>query len=169
MSFHYLLPCQCGQKTAVDSSQAGLSVRCRCGASLAVPAMRGLAKLERVESASQAAAAQPAGAWGARQRLIFSGSIILVFGALGALGVWWTLPEAPSLNESYQEFNRAFIDQQSPEELLEKWQDYRTGIEQPMWESVLNRYERIFRERVEWALVAGGVAAAGLVLMAIGL
>ena len=36
----YLLPCSCGKSVAVEVSQAGQSVRCPCGNTLDVPAMR---------------------------------------------------------------------------------------------------------------------------------
>ena len=169
MATNYLLPCQCGKKTEVDSSQAGLSVRCQCGTELAVPTMRGLASLERVETAPRAAAPPLAAAWGPRQGMIFFGSTVLVVAALAAFFFWWQMPNPPMLNENYQEFNRAFIDQRSPEELFDIWHDLQTGIAQPMWETQLDAYDRTIGEQMQREMVAGGLAAVGLIIVVIGL
>lgn len=169
MATNYLLPCTCGKKIEVDSGQAGLNVRCACGAELSVPTMRGLAALERVEAAPRASAAAPASTWGPRQGLMFLGSAVLVAAALAAFYFWWRMPPAPSLDPQYQEFNRAFIDEKSPEELMEFWQECRAGIAQPMWEMQLDAYDQIVEVLMQWEMLIGGVAALGLVLIIIGL
>jgi hypothetical protein len=45
MSQRYLLSCSCGRTTPVGISQAGSTVACDCGQSLAVPTIRGLKAL----------------------------------------------------------------------------------------------------------------------------
>jgi hypothetical protein len=169
MATNYLLPCSCGKRNTVDSGQAGLNVRCECGAELNVPTLRGLSSLERVEAAPRAAAAVPAKVWGPRQGLIFLGSAILVAAAAAAFFFWWRMPEAPSLDPNYQEYNRAFIDSKSPEELMEFWRECQVGITQPMWEMQLDSYDRIVGELTQWEMLVGGVAAVGSILIAVGL
>ena len=46
MPQQYLLPCSCGQKIRIESSQAGGQVACGCGRTLAVPTLRGIRRLE---------------------------------------------------------------------------------------------------------------------------
>ncbi|HEV3338897.1 MAG TPA: hypothetical protein VG125_01025 [Pirellulales bacterium] len=173
MPTHYLLPCPCGKKTEIDSSQAGLSVRCACGAELAVPTMRGLAALQRVESEPRDVPSEPARDWGAQQGLIFLGSTIVVVAALGAFGFWWfKMPQPLTVDVNYKENHRAFIDQvwqQSPEELIPIWQDFRDGIEKEQIEKMLDRYDALVAEVLGWEKVCAGVGAVGLVLVAVGL
>src|SRR4051812_25128337 len=45
MSQRYLLSCSCGRTIPVGMSQAGSTVTCECGQSLAVPTIRGLKTL----------------------------------------------------------------------------------------------------------------------------
>jgi hypothetical protein len=166
----YLLPCQCGKKNQIDSSQAGLSVRCECGAQLAVPTMRGLSVLERVDTAPRTTSSQPAPAWGARQGLIFLGSTIIVLSALAALGLWWIrMPTPFTLHENYQEEIQIQIDQRSPEELMQLWQHLRGGIEEASAEMVVSNYEARVADVIASEMVAGGFAAVGLLLVLIGL
>ena len=165
----YLLPCQCGKKNEVDSSQAGLSVRCECGAELAVPTMRGLSALERVEAAPRAVSSQPAAAWGARQGIIFLGSTIMLFAALAALAIWWIrMPIPPTLHAAYQEEIRSEIDRRSPEELMQLWQHLRSGVEESSAEHMLDNYEARVADAIASEMVAGGFAAIGLLLVLIG-
>jgi hypothetical protein len=173
MSTHYLLPCPCGKKNEIDSSQAGLSVRCACGADLAVPTMRGLAALERVENAPRDEPAELGPTWGAEQGMIFLGSTILIVAALGAFGFWWfKMPEPLRLDANYKESHRAIIDQvsqESPEKLILIWQDFRTGIEQQRMEEMLDHYEALTDEVLGWEKVFAGVGAVGLILVVVGL
>jgi hypothetical protein len=170
MSTHYLLPCQCGKKTEIDSSQSGLTIRCACGAELVVPAMRGLAALERIEAAPRDVVSEPGPSWGAQQGLVFLGSTIVVVAALGAFAIWWIkMPEPLTLNENYQEANRAIIDQQAPEALIVIWQDARHGIEQAPAEEMLDHYDQLVAEVLTWEMIWGGVGAVGLVVAVVGL
>ncbi|HWB12609.1 MAG TPA: hypothetical protein VG826_25510 [Pirellulales bacterium] len=170
MPTHYLLPCQCGKKTEVDSSQSGLSVNCACGAQLAVPTMRGLAALERVDAAPREVASEPGPTWGAGQGLAFLGSTVVIAAALVAFGVWFKMmPEPLTLADNYSEINRAMIDQQPPETLIMIWEDCKAGIEQPQMEAMLDRYDAVVAEVLAWEAVIGSVAAVGLVLVAVGL
>lgn len=172
MPTNYLLPCTCGKKTTVDANQAGLTVRCACGNELAVPAMRGLATLERVEAAPAAVSDQPAAAsaWGARQGLMFLGGVIVLGGALAALAIWFLLIPSPiSLQENYQTHSREIINSMPAEDLIARWNAYRNGIEQEQYEMMIDAYEGVVGERRLWIMIAGGFAGFGLLLVVIGL
>ncbi len=84
MAIKYLLPCECGQRVTVDKSQSGLKTPCKCGASLNVPSLSGLAKLETIEEAGEPQARK----WGPKQGMIFVGSLITVV-SLTATGLWY--------------------------------------------------------------------------------
>jgi hypothetical protein len=63
----YLVPCACGRRLAVDTGQAGESLVCDCGATVAVPTLRQLRQLPATREESA-----PVGgpAWGFRQGAI---------------------------------------------------------------------------------------------------
>jgi hypothetical protein len=77
----YLLPCDCGHKTAVSSVQAGETVRCVCGAALVVPSMRGLRALETAEPAPRGR--RGSRRWEDRHRAAF----VLLVAAAVCLGI----------------------------------------------------------------------------------
>jgi hypothetical protein len=49
MPTEYLLPCTCGKKTTIVTSQAGQNMTCECGATLVVPKFREITQLEVAE------------------------------------------------------------------------------------------------------------------------
>jgi hypothetical protein len=78
MSKTYLLPCSCGARTAVGVQQAGQTLQCECGATLEVPTMRGLSRLEEVTEPIESRAVARRRSWGLRERLFFVGLLIAV-------------------------------------------------------------------------------------------
>jgi hypothetical protein len=73
----YLVACTCGRQHTVETRQAGETIVCECGATVAVPTLRQLRQLpeagaDTTGAAGSAAAAGrgPSAGWGARQRLI---------------------------------------------------------------------------------------------------
>ena len=88
----YLLPCSCGQNTAVDVGQAGERVNCPCGAVLEVPPLRKMRHLAVAPSAE----AQPAARWNFRKGIVTACvTLAALLGAI-ALGIWITEPTVPS-------------------------------------------------------------------------
>ena len=87
----YLLPCSCGEKLQVDRSQAGLSVPCRCGATLSIPTLRGFAELERPDQIEPT----PPRTWGARQAVLFLGTLVSAAALLAVGGLWLIRPVFP--------------------------------------------------------------------------
>ena len=55
----YLVPCVCGRQHAVDTGQAGESLVCECGATVAVPTLRQLRELPPAREESPAGVARP--------------------------------------------------------------------------------------------------------------
>lgn len=86
----YLLPCSCGKTSPVEVSQAGDSVRCECGQTLQVPALRSLRELE--PAGQQTAVAHD---WGFRQGVLTLGVLIAVSFALAAGYYAWRKPLPP--------------------------------------------------------------------------
>jgi hypothetical protein len=165
----YLLPCTCGKKIEVDAGQAGLNVRCSCGAEVNVPTMRGIAQLERSEPRTLPAA-KPGAEWGRRQGLIFLGMVIMLAASLGGLYVWWNY--FPHLNPWTDEDAakiRAPVAELTLEQSWELWKQLRQGPEaqhQIDWmPTFLNREERCW----VWFEVLGGVFALGAAVSVAGL
>lgn len=170
MATHYWLPCSCGNKNEIDANQAGLTVRCSCGTELSVPAMRGLADLERVERTAAPAASQTASAWGRRHGVVFLGGVILTLAALLALFFWSRIPPRPALLPDYEAINRQYNDQLSLDDSFALWHELlQKGITDPGLEAQLDIIDRITENIMQWEMVCGGFAAVGLLLIVVGL
>lgn len=164
MAAHYLLPCPCGKKTEVDSNQAGLQVRCQCGAPLSVPAMRGLAALERVEPAAAATGAAAGDTWGRRQGLMFLGGVLVAAAVLAGAFFWSLFPNRPMMQFDYET-----LQQLSPEQAFVEWRELQKGIELPQAEMHVEHFERITDGLWQWEFVCAGVAGLGVLCIIIGL
>lgn len=164
MAAHYLLPCQCGKKNEVDSSQAGLQVRCECGVQLAVPTMRGLAGLERVERSAEQTRAAAGGAWGRKQGLMFLGGVLVIGAALIGLLFWSLLPNRPMIQFDYETLQRLSLEQSFAE-----WHELQKGVVIPEAEMHIAYYERVTDGLWQWEMVCAGFAALGATLIIVGL
>ncbi len=76
MKTEYLLPCECGQNIRVGLAQAGQVVHCSCGRAVETPTLLALRAL--MPAATEDAPPTSSHAWGARQRLILIGSVVIV-------------------------------------------------------------------------------------------
>jgi hypothetical protein len=76
----YLLPCSCGRKMPIETRQAGESIACECGATLEIPRLLELKKLEKI--AAQSSQSKQSAAWGNGHSLFLSGAVILVVTAV---------------------------------------------------------------------------------------
>ncbi len=63
----YFVPCLCGRQLAVDTGQAGESLVCDCGATVAVPTLR---QLRQLPEAREESAVATGPTWGLRQAAI---------------------------------------------------------------------------------------------------
>ncbi len=169
MNRYYLLPCACGKKIEVEGSQAGLSVRCSCGAELSVPTMRGLASLERTEPRALPSE-RPSAPWGPRQGLIFLGLLIVLGASLGGLYIWWfQIPRLPTINDAWLANDRTEIENMTLEELWEQWQQFQIDLEDRGEMPEMYRFLQIETEGWRRLKVCGGVLVFGLVVTALGL
>ncbi len=108
MNAKYLLPCSCGQKIAVEPRQAGQTISCTCGASLEVPSLVQVKRLDKAEPEPGEVRRDEAErrSWGAYEGLALLGVVILLL-ATGT-GSWLffirprlrTLPRANEIRES---------------------------------------------------------------------
>ena len=81
MPAQYLLPCECGNTTPIDTSQAGSSVVCACGRKLEVPSLRAIRELAPLGNASEHRKSE----WNPAAGLIFvSGLCIVLLGGASA-------------------------------------------------------------------------------------
>jgi hypothetical protein len=157
MKTAYLLPCQCGEKLQVDSSQAGLSVHCRCGADVSIPTLRGLDKLER--SAGQVAT--PARVWGPRQAVIFLGGFLTALALPAVAGLRVTAPAFPQAQIDAlieQAGTTEGLDQLPPEQLYSLWKQLKQGsVYNAELVTLISQYDvaaTAHRQRVRYAVGA---------------
>jgi hypothetical protein len=125
----YLLPCSCGQSVAIEVSQAGDRVRCACGNTLDVPAMRLIRQLPPAAADAPQKQRLRDRSWSLVQRLIFAAGLLLAVGGLGTAAFyqfWRTrliTDETPwdNLEQAHQD-----IDQMGVEKAWELWLLVRT-------------------------------------------
>jgi len=114
----YLLPCSCGEKVAVESTQAGQNILCSCGKTMEVPTMQGLRQLEQaIDTTDEPKTTSPFG--GVVVGLALFGLVIL--GAGGAL-TCWMYTRRPVLPD---------IDYASPWDTWAMWHSLRDGVRLP--------------------------------------
>ncbi|MBX7165807.1 MAG: hypothetical protein K1X74_05610 [Pirellulales bacterium] len=123
MTIKYLLPCACGERLAVDSTQAGLELKCRCGAALVVPTLRGLSQLERAPDVPTARAH----AWGPREGAVYFVACLTVLAALTA----WYCHRESGRHEMFirHEVVREIVGQMTPGNLMHDWRQFKSGID----------------------------------------
>ncbi len=159
----YLLPCQCGRKTPVDSAKAGQTIECECGAKLEVPTLGGLKNLERVVTPKPATKTT----WGPRQQVLLIGIIICATG-LGIAGYFRHYRPLPPPRELRIELIPKHVESLSLMQTLALWGALERGLpehsalEQQAYQKARDAYHRR-------AGVALFIAAVGLVMMVISL
>lgn len=163
MATRHLFVCPCGQKTSVEPSQAGQTLKCTCGAVHTLPTMRQISQLQPDPGP---AASPAASAWSTRQRFVFLGAVLLGLSLLMAGVIGWNWPVAPV--PAGRERIRAQIDTLSIVQTFGVWTDLLRGLDRrPPPE------RRAYREAVVWAqrwlMVAGGIGLAGVAAIGWGL
>jgi hypothetical protein len=156
----YLLPCKCGQKVEVDTTQAGLTVKCTCGSTLDVPTMRDIVRLECAGVAGSSGAKRGTSNWGPRQGYTLVGALIALIG-LSWLGYQlWTMPEDLYVLPSEI---RAEVEELSPAELVQQFNALRKGLDPT--ELPIIKANRAYREwHRRWTYVAAGIGVFGIAL-----
>jgi hypothetical protein len=151
----YLLPCSCGRKIVVQTSQAGDRVRCTCGEERDVPTMIDITRLEPVVEDSPSEAS---GSWGTRERLMLVGSFVIAIGlCVAAFYVAFRRPTALDFQEL------------APSEAMEVYQIFRDG---GPGGRLLPRdvYDLIVARQFKWGMIlAGLITAIGVIVTGISL
>lgn len=159
MRVKYLLPCSCGQKIAVESSQAGQSILCSCGKSMEVPTMKGLRQLEQyVDTANEPKATSSFG--GSAIGIALLGFVIL--GAGAGFMTWMHFTQRPILID---------MDYMSPWDTWLMWQSLREGVQLPEFaESPYFQAKKVYDQYMTVGAVImalGGVTVAFATIVAI--
>jgi hypothetical protein len=165
----YLLPCdQCGQKHAVDPSQAGEAIACACGRKLEVPSLRGLRALATQEDSADALRRRAVGS-DLTRRLICAGGLVLVAAGLlvGGYGasMRWRI-KAPTLIVESPAEAEAAVQALGAHGAWQLWTEYRDqglGPYMPPPEYVAKRFSGFFSTIliVGLAMAVAGAATAG--------
>lgn len=167
MKKKYLLPCSCGQELEIDTAQAGLSVRCVCGAELAVPSLAAIRKLR--ESAAPAAPSSRYGAWGPRQALVFLGTMVAALALAAAAIVFASTPPLELEFSVDREVNEQQFDQLTAAQTVEWWSTLSQGPD--IGPEIINfdQHRAYVLQRRRWVGILAALALLGLGLAVSGL
>ncbi len=163
----YLLPCECGQKLAVSTTQAGERLHCTCGRQLEVPTLRGLQALERRDDT---AAKPELASWGWRQGLAFLGAAIFVLASLALVVLQITKP--PSREQAFMDARPETIDFNalSPAGAWFLWRRVQIGVQRPLTVGEVQAMlgaSAMLATWDQWRKMAGIFAGMGLALVII--
>ena len=121
MAVQYLLPCDCGNQTPVDASQAGSTILCSCGKKLDVPSLRAIRDLPLHAAESSQRKYQ----WNPAAGLIFVSGVLVALIAGGfAFFMHISAVQMVDFEPPAQEEITAWInevDAAPPEDLIEIW------------------------------------------------
>lgn len=169
----YLLPCECGNRVEVDTTQAGLLVECTCGTKLKVPTLRGLADCERVEQQAEPSTSN----WGAGHGLMLLGGVVLFLGAGFAFYCWQIAEYNDQLEFTVgidREAHRQDVEKMTPGQLWIEWVRMPRSLrsikleDDPIGmrgrEMILERYVTQYR-RFTWLGIVVAVFGLGLAVL----
>ena len=160
----YLLPCQCGRKTPVDSTKAGRTIDCECGARLDVPTLGGLKVLQQV---TQEKRAVPVVKWAARQRVLLLGIIICILG-LGIAGFFTRGRPDPPPHQHRIEHIPKFVEDMSLMETVQLWGRLERGLPDGLGLED-QRYQQLRQAYLRRTAVALAIAGVGVLVMIVSL
>jgi hypothetical protein len=172
MSESYLLNCECGKRTPVGPSQAGRTVRCACGATLDVPALRALRRLP----VADAAAAEEQPAWSLRQQLWVVGAMFILTAAILGGILRWKRPPSPDeeirleVIESAEAFRRQ-VPHYTVAQVRESFEQLQS-TDLRMLGNVLDQhpyhaqYKQLLATNRNWTIVAWSLAGIGILIIA---
>lgn len=158
----YLLPCTCGRKIPVSSSQAGETLTCECGQSLTAPKLRELRQLETAPDTQPPARRL---AWSQMQGVLFlfGGLLLLAAGVVVVLAMLQRtqlVTEQPQIIPERMDEYLAEIDRNSPAENYEVWKTevLEEGLHRSHEPDFV--YHRRIAQVIDRVLIGAGVAAA---------
>ncbi len=159
MADQYLLPCpQCSHVHRVGVAQAGQTLNCVCGASVDVPTLSGLRRLEPV---TEAAATKTGGSWSPRHGLVFLGLAVtvasLAWWAFLTLNIDWHGEVQPKIAEQIVRDMESL----TPADSILAWQ----FLKSPLHEHANRPTNEMQAVYGRWTSVALGGAVLGVVLI----
>lgn len=170
----YLLSCSCGRQTKVDSTQAGLTLTCRCGAKLDVPTLRDLEQLPRLEEPSRQRAARES-TWGPRQALTLVGLLVSGFSLLWGAYLYATTPLEP-VRPKFA-INHRMLQQQMDRMTLNQtfalWTQLAKGLNPKphgaiqAYKARMKSYHEFVHQRRDWIAADVVLGVVGLVVIAV--
>ncbi len=163
---YYELTCSCGVKHAVAVSQAGQSLNCSCGNSLAIPTLRALKELPQVADSTplpKRAIDKPASG---RPSLLIGALVAVFFIALPTAifyGYYRATMDTSLTEDSDREIAFEAIEKAEPVGLSEVWDQYSSTALGPPSKPDFYYVQRKRRELETGMAVAAGIAlVAGL-------
>lgn len=135
----YLVPCPCGRTIPTDVSQAGLPLKCECGATVVAPTLRGLKELPRVEQASAAAGGF---VWRPGYGIALIGVLVVLAGVAWGIHAARNMPEHP---QEVLELRLADSSDHTPRQWHQLYLLYKeVGFDREV-HPIMGEYERITR------------------------
>ena len=149
MADRYLLVCKaCGNPTPVARRQAGESLVCACGATLEVPTLLQLQRLEKVPDEASGEAAARGAAWSVRKGVALAGGMIILAALGWAAYLLLTWPQPPGTGFR-DEWAKTYVARRTPAETIDLWDKLRKGGLQPITAGEFERYdEQLFRAQI---------------------
>ena len=167
----YMLGCDCGKTTPVDTGQAGGQIQCSCGATLDVPTLRRLRELPAVAPAVQA----EAGGWSFRRGAVAACVVLAGLLVIGSAWSRWSEPRPPRFEPLERDrLVDGQIDRLTPVNSWWVWVDVlrplsESGFAPMNYRLTLAQQEQIARGRFLQAvmLVLAAVCAVGAVVVGV--
>ena len=169
----YALPCSCGHVLEVSPGQAGDRVPCpECHQEVAVPLLRDLRQLPRVEQPEDSTGGPRASSGGSfATRLLFglAGFVALAAAGFATFALFSAMAvEVSSNTEEHIERDREILLQSSPSGLVESWTEI---AKTPMTERFPYHYQQQAFKKAGWQrrMISGYGVAAVAIVVALGL
>jgi hypothetical protein len=158
----YLLPCSCGRHVCIATQQAGETVLCECGLSLAAPTMTEIRALRPAVEAS--ATAKPKTSWGNSQRLLAAGLLLVLLATLAEGLLFSQFPSERAVRAWLGEEEK-YVRTLSPWATVAAFrQQIQHGVEMPQAAGIQTRRQMVYIG-MGFVAVLGGI---GLLLTGVG-
>ena len=159
----YQLPCtSCSQCLPIAKTQAGETLQCKCGATIVVPTLRELSKMETLDVQPQ----KTGSPWSQARGIVFAIGLLCL--ALGVGGYVRIISDRGQLNTNrpeIPEISAAQIDKDGLREAWETWLGYRnTRLEFRATPEFLKN-EKKYNELTFYSNVLASLGVAGLATM----
>ena len=160
----YFLPCECGRKISVSTSDAGRSVRCECGRALPVPSLIALRRLDPAPDDADGNGKRRRRSAGASEdaeviarRCTFIGIVTALCGLASVIFIIW----------KYKPFAREINSRTTPDNLYQWWLYLRQGLDMPpMPREIAWLHDQQIWQALLWGAVS--LIAVGLALVITG-